>query len=556
MDVFIRGKGSVRLSQADFVAQGGEGSVYVKGDLAYKIYTDPQKMIAVAKIQELAELTAPNIIRPQDVLLNSRNMPIGYTMRRVQDAFPLCQLFTRAFRERKGITNDVIVGLVQKLQQGVQHVHDRGMLIVDLNEMNFLVDSALQEVLFIDVDSYQTRGFPATAIMESIRDRHTTSFSILTDWFAFGIVSFQMFIGIHPYKGRHPSLSDLDSRMQANVSVLNPQVALPHVCYPLDVIPQAYRRWYQAIFEEGQRLPPPTDLQGAVVIVPRQDRITGSEKLKIEEVYTFPADVLFPVPAAGSYVAMTSDGLYARGRRYSLGQDAKIGFTPRRNEMIAAWQYNRELKLYNVTQDQEMPVNLACAALMGSQGRIYVKNGGSLSLMEFLELPAGTQATLRPVANVLENASQLFEGVVIQSLLGACYALLLPADGTSRSLRIPELDAYQIVEARCENGVLMVVGVQSGRYDKFILRVSSDYSAYDLRKSEDITYTGLNFVTLDSDVCLHLNENEELELFSNQKDRSGLRLLTDPILAGVRLFRNGTQALFTRGNTVYSMSLR
>src|SRR5260221_13686847 len=98
-------------------------------------------MIPVAKIQELASLSAPNLIKPQDVLLNSRNAPIGYTMQRVQDAFPLCQLFTRAFRERKGITSDRIVGLVQKLQQGVQHVHEKGMLIVDLNEMNFLVDN-------------------------------------------------------------------------------------------------------------------------------------------------------------------------------------------------------------------------------------------------------------------------------------------------------------------------------------------------------------------------------------------------------------------------------
>src|SRR5262245_34856578 len=85
MDVYIRGGGSVSLSQADFVAQGGEGSVYVKGSLAYKIYSDPQKMIPAAKLQELSALTAPNIIKPQDVLLNSRHTPVGYTMKRVQD---------------------------------------------------------------------------------------------------------------------------------------------------------------------------------------------------------------------------------------------------------------------------------------------------------------------------------------------------------------------------------------------------------------------------------------------------------------------------------------
>jgi hypothetical protein len=209
-----------------------------------------------------------------------------------------------------------------------------------------------------------------------------------------------------------------------------------------------------------------------------------------------------------------------------------------------------------VTQDREIQADLAAEALMSSEGGIYVKNGGSLYRMEFLELPTGTQPALKPVANVLENASQLFEGVVIQSLLGSCYAALLPADGTCRSIRLKELDVYLVMDARFENGVLMVIGVQSGRYDRFICRFTSDYSGYDLRKVEDIPYTGLNFVTLDNGVCVFLNENEELELFSNRKDSTGVRVLADPAVAGVKLFKNGTQVLFTRGNMVYKMSLR
>src|SRR5579871_3587968 len=133
MDVFIRGKGRVCLNQADFVAQGGEGAVYARGDTAFKIYSNPGKMIPVAKIQELAALTLPNIVRPQEVLLDTRNTPIGYTMRRVKDAVALCQLFPRAFRERQGLTPEAILKLVQQFQKGVQHVHDQGMLIVDLN---------------------------------------------------------------------------------------------------------------------------------------------------------------------------------------------------------------------------------------------------------------------------------------------------------------------------------------------------------------------------------------------------------------------------------------
>src|SRR5579871_1643597 len=245
MKLFVKGRGPVELDQKDFLAQGGEGAIYVRGDLAYKVYANPAKMIPTAKIQELAALEQPTIIRPEEVLLNTASAPVGYTMGYVKEAAALCQLFTRAFRERKGLTPEVMAQLVQKLRQGVRFVHAHGMLIVDLHEMNFLVDLPLKEILFIDVDSYQTPGFPATALMDSVRDRHTSGFSENTDWFSFGIVSFQLFVGIHPYKGKHPDGLDLDTRMQRNISVFNKAVSLPKVCYPLNAIPRAYRDWYE-----------------------------------------------------------------------------------------------------------------------------------------------------------------------------------------------------------------------------------------------------------------------------------------------------------------------
>ena len=88
----IQGQGEVTLSQSDFVARGGEGAVYARGSRAYKIYTDPARVIAPAKIIELSALTRPNIIRPLEVLLDPNNLPVGYSMRHVSGGFALCQL--------------------------------------------------------------------------------------------------------------------------------------------------------------------------------------------------------------------------------------------------------------------------------------------------------------------------------------------------------------------------------------------------------------------------------------------------------------------------------
>ncbi|HEU4796864.1 MAG TPA: hypothetical protein VFT02_14610, partial [Pyrinomonadaceae bacterium] len=172
---FVQGEGHVQLGRTEFKAQGGEGAVYVKGQTAYKIYTDPSRCIAQAKIDELSQLAQPNIIRPVHLILDGSNRPVGYTMRAVGKANSLCQLFPKAFRQRNNITPDLALRLVRQLQTGVLHIHSRGILVVDLNEMNFLVSADFAELYFIDVDSYQTPSFPATALMETVRDRHATT---------------------------------------------------------------------------------------------------------------------------------------------------------------------------------------------------------------------------------------------------------------------------------------------------------------------------------------------------------------------------------------------
>ena len=43
--VYIPGEGSIKLTQKDFIASGGEGSIYGLGNTVYKIYHDSKKMI-------------------------------------------------------------------------------------------------------------------------------------------------------------------------------------------------------------------------------------------------------------------------------------------------------------------------------------------------------------------------------------------------------------------------------------------------------------------------------------------------------------------------------
>ena len=190
---------------------------------------------------------------------------------------------------------------MRQLQTGVSHIHSRGILIVDLNEMNFLVAPDFSELFFIDVDSYQTPSFPATVLMESVRDRHAKAFSSDSDWFSFAVVSFQMFVGIHRSRERIRLFNTcLTTRRNstracsANVSVLHPGVSVPAACLPFSVIPPNYLDWYRAVFEQGKRLPPPQAVQAVIAVAgPPVGHSIASRRFEVREVREFDSEIIW-----------------------------------------------------------------------------------------------------------------------------------------------------------------------------------------------------------------------------------------------------------------------
>ncbi len=74
---------------------------------------------------------------------------------------------------------------------------------------------------------------------------------------------------------------------------------------------------------------------------------------------------------------------------------------------------------------------------------------------------------------------------------------------------------------------------------------------------EDIVPSGINFVTLDSDVVVCLNEEEKLEVFLKDKGSVKMKSVEDPVLGGdMTLIRKGGQLAFYRGDTLYRLGLK
>jgi serine/threonine protein kinase len=549
MKVQVKGR-TISLGRRDFLASGGEGSVYAKKTKAYKIYADPSRMIPVGKIQELSTLTNKNIIRPEDVIFKNKR-PIGYTMRYVKDTYSLCQLFTKAFKDRHGLTPDMCLKLIKDMQRTVHHVHANDILIVDLNEMNFLADNKFTEIYFIDVDSYQTKTYPATALMESIRDRHATPgrFNKGTDWFSFAVVSFQLLIGIHPYKGKHPSVKGLDDRMEQNISVFRKEVRVPKSCSPLKIIPPEYKRWYRAVFDKGLREPPPSDVGKSVAVVLRRV-IAGSNKFEMKELFECKWDI-------HQYARrMQGECIIGQGvcfdRKHYLDVKPPFSVAFHGSTPVVAQVEHGKIKLTNIKMQKAIPCTLVAEKLMAHDGRLYAKSGENILEIQFFGSEVQPIVGQKIVGKVLPQATQVFPGVVIQNLLGTYYSSTFPDSGKCVQERLAFLDGYRIIDAKYESNILMVVAIKKGKYDRFIYNVSTQ----ELRKIKDVSNNGLNFAIKDNGICVSIDEQDRVEIFHKGK-LNNIKMIEDPVVhSGMRLFSDGARILFADGNKLCSLTMK
>ena len=577
MKLIVKGEGSVSLSQSDFVAQGGFGKVYAKGGIAYKVYFDPSKMISVGKIQELQAIKTPRIIKPLSLIVDKQDHAIGYTMKYVAGGLPLCQIFPIAYRKRNNIILTQIGELVKQSQDDLHSLHGEGYLVVDYNEMNFLGTPAWDTIYAIDPDSYQTPHFKDTALKESVKDWTAKAFTPNSDWFSFAVVSFQMWTGIHPYKGKYkgskkelkerlPGDDPIDQwcitrrRMQAGVSVFHPDVTIPGGAHQPSVIPDEYRQWYREVLENGKRGAPPAIMVSAIILIqPIVRKIMGTDNLDIEELHDYKDSIRGVWSGFGNSVVVTTKGLY-RDRAHS-GATPKdfqgVAFSRTKNQPVVFSRTGNALSLYDITRRVEIPFTSSVDDLMFYDGRAYFKASDKVYEIILSDLGSQIIATTQVVANTLQHASKLYTGVLIQDLLGAAHVAIFPNAGQARQIRIPELDGYRIVDARYDRGVLMVVRVKGTQYDRLVVRFDQSFQKYDIREVLGITHTGLNFITLENGICVALAEEDRLEVFKAKKGHTTLKVIEDPMLTGdMILHTEGGKVLFTRGSKLYGMAMK
>ena len=512
----IIGKGNP-VTLKKYIAQGGEGSVFEYNGLSCKIYHNKNSMIPEQKILELKDISLSNVLAPKDIIYDPKSeKAIGFTMPFIRDTEYLVRLFSRKFKKDHNITPDMVVELVKDMQVTLTGLHKESVVVGDYNEMNFLTDSKYTKTYNIDVDSYQTKNFPCTAIMDSVRDRALPfgKFEESSDWFSWAVVTFQLYTGIHPYKGRHPDYnqSDLDGRMTNCISVFDSKVKMPKACRDFSVIPKAQLEWFKKVFDKKERSIPPlpdgATFFGAYVPI----IVVNSAGLMIDLVHDYQEHIIDVYYYNGNRYVITPKAIYKHDKEMFkftqkpknillgdlLGEEPVIAINSR--GMVAFFDLDRN-ELGKIASNDFMTCN----------GSIYTMKNGELVENYFEKLGKVLHLT-KSVATVVD-ASKMFTGVVFQDIFGKAKLSIPFEHNKCTNVNVPELDGYRIIDAKRIGRFCIVIGEKSGIFDRIILYFGKDFTSYESRGDSDISYRSVNLTVTQKGMAMTIKDEDTLEMF-------------------------------------------
>lgn len=557
----------VSITDKMYMAAGGEASIYLHGNNAIKIYHDSHKVLPAQKIAELEMIGNPHVMIPNGIVYSAdTGKPLGYTAPWIKDAFPLLKFFTRTFKDDKGISTRQIADLVKMLQLITADIHMAKCLVVDFNELNVLVKiGAVLDPFFIDTDSYATPSYKATAIMDSVRDRRVSiqkngqlhyNPDEYSDWFSWAVLSFWLYTNIHPFRGTHPKYKprEKSKQMDDGISVFHNGVRVPPTVNDFSIIPRRHLSWFKAVFVNGERSQPPMpDVSGPIAVPASIVTVKGTNLIDVIQTAAFSEPVLLVAQRMGISYTVTRGGIYAGNRRYAdyeKGQKVLLCSTSDAR-MVLGTQRGSQM-VFSLLPGGERIGTIGSQGAFARNDAIYTVAGGKLIENSFDGMGKKVFHAATETENISDRTATVYEGCVIQDLLGKKYLTVPYGRGRCRSIYIHELDGFRVVEAKSEGIATVILAERKNRYHRFLLIFHNNFSGYNSKETEDVAYDAINFTVFRENLVILLASPAELEIYSGNTVQ--YEVLSDPPFdSTMRLFSTPDGAFFINGTTIHQI---
>lgn len=564
----LEGVGALTVRQSDYVTQGGEGAIYRKGDRILKLALDPKKFAASGMPEKVkllrSKLSHPSIVVPSGMIRNGAGNIVGMHLPFV-DGEPYPRMFTNEWRGKNRFGDTEVTKLASTMHEVVEHTHQAGALMVDGNELNWLADvSDIRQPVpyIIDVDSWQIDRFKANVVMPSIRDWHRP-LSPSSDWFAWGVVTFLLYTGTHPYKGKLDGYKpgEMEKRMQDNASVFRPDVKLNRNIRDFSVIPGPLLDWYQATFEQGERTMPPSPYKTgkANTAIGRVMRavVTTTGGLVYEELLRLPGEKVISIWPCG-IVRTDTDKLVEVTSKRVIGSvsGTRVAVVAQNGGYLVAEEEKSTWCFRFITrngQESKLTLGIPVTQVIRNGERMFI-----VSDTELIELTM--QMFSKPVLatgrrwQVLGNSTQWFSGIGVSDVLGAMHLVVPYGDDGVVMVRASALDGLRIVNAEGYGRIAMVATVdQSGQYQVFKFAGSEAWKSHTIHVRA-VDGPELNLAILPKGVMAEIREDGELNV--SVPTQSAVKVVQDKdLMTTMRLGNIGDRVVYRKDDALWSLRM-
>lgn len=339
------------IDPSNEINRGGEGMIVsLNNGKVVKLYFEASRAISKEKIKELSQLDSNLFIKPEIAVSGDYN---GFIMSELNcvNYFPLYSLYSLSFASKRGLPSDYQTKIADKLIMAVKNAHDKNIIIGDLNPFNILINDNL-DVKFIDVDSYETPSCKHNdKLLEEIRDYKNNGFVTKnSDYFALAVCIFNLFTGIHPYKGIHNIYKDnLKDREINDLSLVNKKefnnIKVPKFYKP--VSDTNLLNAFEKLFNNNERFL--IDLHGVAIKQIKFNKIIQSNDLLITNILT---DNILSITASQTYMCITTNTHHLIMSTHTKGVVMNVVTIDKSINVILTDKYiyglkNGKLKLYD-----------------------------------------------------------------------------------------------------------------------------------------------------------------------------------------------------------------
>lgn len=562
MKVYVNNK-EFNINEQNAIS-GGEGSVYIEGDTAFKIYHKKENMIPMAKFKELNSINNDYVIKPENLIYNSKKEAIGYTMKAVFNTVQLSRVITTDYQKKHNISHNDIVNIISQIKKIITDIHASNCLIVDINDANILIDDNLN-VYFIDVDSYQTKNYPATALQDYARDFliKDNKFNELSDWFSYGLLCSKLLIGIHPYMGRwnkykkRDKENTLSHRSLNNISIFNNDVVYPKTVRSFSLIPKNYYLWFLDIFEKGKRLLPPNDM-GEFFLSSEKLILNSQLQVKFKKKFSIDRNIFQYCQNFLNEVLLTENSVFYKNTHTPLTDGKKvIVFNEKDDPILFKINNTKNIESYNLnTKEKETYEHLLAEELFSFNNQLYIKYSDNFMNIDLLYLNNKHLLSIKQNQTIMPYSTLFFDNCLFQNTLGKAFFYLIENKNTLPFVKIKELDGCNIVNAKYSNKILNVIYQNKHSYTNLLIKFKDNFQDYTIIYKENTDSTNINFAVNDKGIGVFIPQDEEIIVFFNKWELNDLRKINDKnINSNMNLFNNASNIEIIYNKEIYQITL-